>query len=179
MPRPRLISVAVTALVASGCASAPPAPGIAPTPQLTLPNAFPKLEATVAVPDGWTLNRRDEESNYTQKVWISPSGATAFGVVRFSVPLPSTHDMVLWVFMRQMRASEGNAALLSKTWDKRGKFLRFETKGGRFHVHGNLIVRGLGGWVVYAGTRAGDDVNPREFDLAVQARESVELGSAE
>ena len=117
-----------------------------------------------------------QTKNHAHQAWISPSGHTAYGVIRFSRPLPMSPDTVLWFFLREMRISEGEAWLISKRRDPQLKGLRFSAEGGRYALRANLTTRGLGGWAVYAGTRRDREILPSELSLAELAREKTETG---
>ena len=117
-----------------------------------------------------------QTKNHAHQVWVSPTGHTAYGVIRFSLPLPVGPDTVLWFFIREMRASEGEARLISKRRDPQLKGLRFVAEGGRYVVRANLTTRGLRGWAVYAGTRRDREILPSELSLAELAREKTETG---
>lgn len=134
------------------------------------------LEAVVTPPIGWRLDMRQESTARGHRVWVSPTGRTAYGVIHFSLPLPVGHDPVLWVFLREMRRSEGEATLLSKQWDANLRVLRFVAKGGLYTVRTTLAVRGFSGWAVYAGTLTGQPVAPDELALAERARELTLVG---
>jgi hypothetical protein len=101
-----------------GCASRQPVPTTAfPTTQpsgLTDGTVVSSVEARCVPPIGWTMDPLKQTKNHAHQVWVSPTGNTAYGVIRFSLPLPLGPDTVLWFFLREMRASEGEARLISK-----------------------------------------------------------------
>ena len=109
-------------------------------------------------------------------MWIGPSGHTAFGVIKFSLPLPVGPEMVLPFFLREMRASEGQATLIEKHHDADLDALRFVAEGGLYKVRSILMTRGWKGWVIYAGTLRAHDEDEYELDLAEQARENTRVG---
>jgi hypothetical protein len=117
-----------------------------------------------------------ETKNHSHQLWLSPTGNTAYGVIRFSLPLPVGPDTVLYFFLREMRASEGEARLISKRRDPQLKGLGFVAEGGLYVVRTNLTTRGLRGWAVYAGTLRARPVLPNELSLAELAREETETG---
>jgi hypothetical protein len=133
------------------------------------------LEARVKVPAGWTAQPTDRGSNYVTQVWISPTGDTALGVIRFTLPLPVGHEWALWGFLQNMRRSEGRADLIEKNWDESAQALRFVAQGGRYRVRSKLMVEGVRGWSVFAGTLTDRAVNEPELEIAEQARESVRV----
>jgi hypothetical protein len=163
-----------------GCAScqAVPAPSL-PTTQpsgLTDGVVVPSVEARCVPPIGWTMDPLKQTQNHAHQVWVSPTGHTAYGVIRFSLPLPLGPDTVLWFFIREMRASEGEARLISKRRDAKLKDFRFIAEGGRYIVRANLTTKSLRGWAVYAGTRRDREILPSELSLAELAREKTETG---
>jgi hypothetical protein len=162
-----------------GCASRRAQLGAGAT---TLPSGLsqavivPSVEATCIPPQGWVMQPLKESKNHAHQLWLSPTGDTAYGVIRFSLPLPIGPDTVLWFFLREMRATEGEARLVSKRRDPELKGLRFVAEGGLYVVRTNLTTRGLRGWAVYAGTLRNRDIRPDELSLAELARENTETG---
>lgn len=110
------------------------------------------------------------------QTWVSPSGRTAYGVIRFTLPLPVGPDAALWGFLREMRRSEGEASLHSKSRDPQLGGLRFVAAGGRYNLRAYLVTAGWRGWIVYAGTRRDYEIAPDELDEAINARENTLLG---
>lgn len=178
--RRALLILTVTGLI--GCRASPreisedSLATLRPVAGLTRPHYSGDLRAVVAPPEGWNIEIRDDSTTRGHHVWVSPSGRTAYGVAHFNLPLPVGHDPVLWVFMREMRRSEGEAELISRDWDPNQKMLRFVAKGGLYTVRTNLIVRGFNGWTVYAGTLTGQPVMPEELALAERAKELTLIG---
>jgi hypothetical protein len=179
-----LILLSVGPLALTGCANQPrnggaaitrPA-GLPPTRGLSDPAYLEAVSATVVPPLGWRPDPLETQSRHTHQVWISPSGSTAYGVIRFSLPIPVGYDPVLWYFMREMRRSEGEAVLIGKQWDPNLRGMRFVAQGGKYTVRPNLFVRGFSGWVIYAGTLTGRPVNTGELELAERARERTMTG---
>lgn len=142
-----------------------------------LPSTLPAgLAAACVPPRGWTMEPLKQTTRHAHQLWLSPTGHTAYGVIRFSLPLPVGPETVLWFFLREMRASEGEARLISKRRDSDLKGLRFVAEGGQYVVRTNLTTRGLRGWAVYAGTRRDRDILPSELALAELARENTKTG---
>lgn len=135
-----------------------------------------ELEARLRVPPGWRLDPPKRTSQHVHKTWISPSGDTAYGVIRFSLPIPLTRDLALWGFLREMRRKEGEATLLEKTDDPRAGVMRFVAEGGKYKVRTKLVVRGFKGWAVYAGSLKARGENPAEMPTAEAARDTTGLG---
>lgn len=143
---------------------------------LSAPEWSPELQALVVPPIGWQPSILPAKFNAFHQVWVSPSGRTAYGVIRFTLPLPVPHDPVLWVFLKEMRRKEGQAALLHKRWDPRGRGLRAVIEGGRYTIRVTLTIRGLAGWMTYAGTMRNEPLHPDELHAAETARDQTELG---
>lgn len=167
-------------LAASGCASKNAStPAALPT---TLPAGLsdyivvPSVQAACVPPTQWSMEPLKETKNHTHQVWLSPTGSTAYGVIRFSLPLPVSPDTVLYFFLREMRNSEGEARLISKRRDAKLKGVRFVAEGGKYVVRTNLTTKGFRGWAVYAGTRRDRDILPKELVLAELARENTKTG---
>lgn len=139
-----------------------------------------QLEARICPPPGWRLDPPKSTSQHLHKTWLSPTGDTAYGVIRFRLPIPVTEELALWGFMREMRRSEGDGTLLEKQPDPTladgAGGLRFVAEGGRYKVRTNLVVRGFRGWCIYAGTLRGRSDNPPELADAIAAREATRVG---
>ena len=132
-----------------------------------------------APPEGWAVKQMDKASDHDHEVWLSPTGRTAYGIIRFDLPLPVGPQFVLGAYLSEMKKREGRADLISKTYDEQIKGLRFEAVGGRYHTYTNLMTRGWHGWFVYAGTGTDRPADPAELALAVAARENTGLGKPE
>ncbi len=133
------------------------------------------LQATVTPPPGWVAQPVDRGSNHVTQVWVSPTGDTALGVIRFTLPLPVGHEWALWGFLQNMRKSEGRAELIEKRWDDSINALRFVAEGGRYRVRAVLRVHDIRGWSVFAGTLTGRAVNEAELQQAQTERERVRV----
>ncbi|MCS7034024.1 MAG: hypothetical protein NZ561_08520 [Phycisphaerae bacterium] len=188
--------VVVCALLAgtglpAGCASRPP-PLAHQQPVTTgsretlssdsqgFPAYHAPLNARVSPPSGWLEQEKpSDRPNVRHVVWISPSGRTAFGVLRFRLPLPLPHEPLLWVFLHEMKRNEGEATILSKAWDRALPGLRFEVEGGKYRLRTSFRIRGLEGWMVYAGTLRNQPVDSTELHQAESAREATKFGAAD
>jgi hypothetical protein len=133
-------------------------------------------EAAVVPPVGWQKEPLKTSDRHKHQVWLSPSGNTAYGVIRFTMPLPVGPDLALrHGILPEMRRTEGEATLISSQRDDRLPGLRFVAEGGKYRLRTNLMTRGWKGWAVYAGTLRENDVNPAELELAELARERTEI----
>jgi hypothetical protein len=166
----QLIAVAllsVAAIVVSGCAR---------TSQPLLPadadlQHDPELRVRFRAPAGWCEDPVRVDRNSRQRVWISPTGDTAFGIIRFDLPVPVGHDLALWGFLRTMRRDDGQADLVEKRWDEQRQVLRFVVEGKTYRLRALLHVRSFGGWSVYAGSLRERPENLAEIEQAEQSRE--------
>lgn len=184
--RPLATAALACAALAAGCGAArPPVPRV-PTTQWVAaatagglrPPVFDEgLDALVVPPVGWRPEPRKSNAKHVHQTWISPTGDTAYGVIRFPLPFPVGRQLALWGFMREMRKAEGDATLLSKQDDDALPGLRFDAEGGLYRIRCNLIVEGARGWAVYAGTLRQRPVNPAELKLAADAREQTRVGT--
>jgi len=188
-------------VLASGCSCVPQGPGsvsklsgvsspslatsrsLVETEGLAKPEVVESVEAVCPVPDGWIAEPLKQGSNHKHQVWISPSGHTAYGVLFASLPLPAAlvpvkyrRERVLDGFLGEMKKHEGRADLIERQDDAGLGGIRFVAEGGRYKVHANLVVRGLGAWFVYAGTRQDLSVLPVELSIAERARDQTEVG---
>lgn len=184
----RVVLTLLVALGAAGCGTPAPqaCPPIAltasthPSQPMLLPAAWiPELHALCALPVGWTLDSTPKQPGSESEFWVSPTGATAFGVIavrNFLMPLASD-DLILSKFLDGMRKSEGAGDLLEKRVNRelqRGiGGLSFVAAGGRYTVHGNLVSSGSFAWIIYAGTRRDRNVNAIELEIAAQARDAA------
>jgi hypothetical protein len=146
-------------------------------PGLTVPEPFKPVEAVVVPPAGWRAEPLKSSEKHNHQVWISPSGNTAYGVIRFKLPLPVGAELVLRRgFLPEMKRTEGEATLVSSERDRKLPGLRFVADGGRYRVRTNLITRGWKGWAIYAGTIRNAEIVPAELALAELAREHTSVG---
>jgi hypothetical protein len=138
--------------------------------------AVPEVEAMCVPPLGWQPKPVNGSLAHSHRVWVSPSGDTAYGVIRIRLPLPVGPNLVLWQFVEEMRKSEKVGNLLNKEEDPGLPGLRFVADGNIYRMHGNMIARGFTAWAIYAGTIREKAVDAHEFDLAVRAREATTTG---
>ena len=141
---------------------------------LSAPTEIVELDAKVVPPLGWQREPFKTSDRHNHLVWVSPTGGAAYGVIHFTMPLPVGEDLALRGFLAEMKRSEGEAILLSKTRD--GDRMRFVAEGGKYRIRGILRTRGFGGWAVYAGTLRSASPAVDELALAVQARENTAFG---
>ena len=138
-----------------------------------------ELEAVVVPPAGWRPDPVKRSRNHAHQAWLSPSGNTAYGVIRINLPLPFIGpDTVLPRFISQMRQTEGEARLLSRANDPRLPGVRFVAEGGEYRLRANLTTRGFRAWTVYAGSLRSQPEAVDELRLAEAAREATKIGTA-
>lgn len=136
------------------------------------------LEAVVVPPTGWRAEPVKRSRKHSHHAWKSPSGRTAYGVIRMNLPLPFIGPgTILPRFIDQMRQTEGEARLLSRRNDPRLPGIRFEAEGGQYRLRANLVTRGFRAWAVYAGTLRSAPEVPEELSLAESAREETRIGT--
>jgi len=147
---------------------------------LDAPAPVESVDALCAPPIGWRVEPLKSSPKHAHQVWLSPTGKSAYGVIRMTLPLPVGSDLVLWAFMREMKKSEGEATLLSKEKDPELPGIRFVAEGGLYKMRTNLLVHGRHAWAVYAGTLRSETEMPEELELAERAREhtTVDLETA-
>jgi hypothetical protein len=129
----------------------------------------------VMPPPGWVEKPPRVSEQSTTRVWVSPTGETALGEIRFTLPFPVGHEWALWGFLKNMKQSEGRADLIEKQWDAKRNALRFTADGGRYRVRTHLFVRGSAGVAVFAGTLLDRPINEAELLIAEQARDVVNV----
>lgn len=135
------------------------------------PQKVESVSALCPVPAGWEPEPLKQSNQHNHQVWISPSDHTAYGVIRFSLPLPVGPELVLPFFLKEMRRTEGAATLVEKHWDKSIDGLRFVADGGFYKVRAILVTSGWQGWAIYAGTERSEPENLEELEVAERARE--------
>jgi hypothetical protein len=172
------LSVLVGLLILSGCRSsasrsATTRPASTQTTDGLDRQRIDALDAICAVPAGWKPDPMKHSDSFDHEVWISPTKRTAYGVIRFHLPWPVGHELALWGFLVEMRASEGEAKLISKHWDQNLRGLRFVAGGGRYNVRANLFAHGFTGWTVFAGSLTKFTVDEEELKQAELARENT------
>jgi len=146
---------------------------------LAMPTPDTDVDAYVDPPVGWIAKPLKSSPRHRHEIWESPTGSTAYGVIRFMLPFPIGHDLLQWAFLREMKRTQGEAVLVSKQWDENLGGQRFVADGGKYRVRVNLFVRGFDGWAVYAGTLRNSPVLQEELDLAERAREHTAVGLSE
>jgi hypothetical protein len=181
-----LVLAALLLSIVSGCCSSPhhhvdlktiQAKFVGPTTQsLTLPYYDDDVEAVVDPPVGWNPDPQKSSPQHVHQVWVSPTGATAYGVIHFKLPLPVGTSLALDGFLGGMKKSEGSANLISQEDDPNLPGIRFVAEGGEYTIRSNLLVDGWEGWAIYAGTRRSIPINPVELDMAERAREHTQVG---
>jgi hypothetical protein len=143
--------------------------------ELSTAVAMPVVDAIVDPPIGWEIDKRQVDAKHVHMVWKSPSGDTAYGVVLMYLPLPVGPDLVLAGFLNQLKQSDREAKLLSKTPAEELHGYRFVAESGQYVIRVDLSVRGWRAWAVYAGSLRGRDVNQAELDLAERARDRTRV----
>src|SRR5262249_19379967 len=86
------LAPALLAMLA-GCASAPR--------QIAVRIA--QLDAVCLPPAGWMLDRAELADHYAQRVWVSPTGKTSYGVIHFTMPLPLGNSIALAAFLSELK----------------------------------------------------------------------------
>jgi hypothetical protein len=165
-----------------GCQSAPPPPQpttravqLAIASGLTSPIVDDVLKSIVAPPIGWKADPLKQTDKHRHRVWLSPTGDTAYGIIYFDLPLPVGLNLALNGFLSQMKQTEGEANLLSRQDDDSIPGLRFVAEGGPYTIRCKFQVDGWHGWAVYAGTLRSRPVNEKELKAAELAREQTRV----
>lgn len=157
---------------------APPTMGLiarAAATGLSRPVDFADLQAMVVPPAGWVEQPAKLDERHVHRIWVSPSGDVAYGVIYFHLPLPLGPGLTLSGFLQQMKKTEGDATLISQSDDDRLPGIRFVADGGLYRIRANLITSGFDGWVVYAGTLLRRPIDRPELALGIAAREQTQI----
>ena len=172
-----LLIVLVLAAASGGChhyyrprAVAPPMAGLMP------PTPNDEVQAMVTPPVGWIPQPLKYSDRHTHQIWLSPSGETAYGAIRFKLPWPVGPRLLLGRFLAEMRRVEQTSTLLSKEDDPDLPGIRFVAESSIHKVRVNLITHGFRGWAFYAGTNVGHEETKAELELAERAREASSPG---
>jgi hypothetical protein len=172
-----LLLAAVFLFSPGGCASQPPRTH-------SLADADPgrvdaavdnELDAICFPPRGWRPEPLERLSHSVQRVWVSPTGHTAYGVIRIRLPLPLGPNLVLWRFVAELRAREGEGRLVSR--ERNGGEIDFVAEGAEHRLAARLHIDGWKAWVIYAGVLRDGPVDAQELPLAESARDRTTPGT--
>ncbi len=136
------------------------------------------LQALVSPPAGWKADPLKVAERSWHRVWVSPTGDTAYGVIFIKLPLPVGSELALMGFMMEMKKTEGEGRILDKRRDDAGA-LRYTAENPTHTIFARLITDGWLCWITYAGTLTGKPVNVEEILLASRAREATIIGLPE
>ena len=177
-----IISVLLLPLVLSACAAqrhiATTTRPVAEMAGLSATVVDPDLQAIVSPPAGWKADPLKVTDRSWHRVWISPTGDTAYGVIFIKLPLPVGSDLALMGFMMEMKKTEGEGKILDKRRDETGA-LRYTAENPQHTIFARLFTEGWLCWIAYAGTLTGKPVNVEEVLLAARAREATIIGLPE
>ena len=134
------------------------------------------VQAMVAPPVGWTPQQLKFSDRHTHQIWLSPTGDTAYGAIRFKLPWPIGPRLLMGRFLAEMKRVEQSAILISKEDDPELPGIRFVAESSIHRVRVNLMTHGFRGWAFYAGTVVGRPENAAELQLAERAREASSAG---
>jgi hypothetical protein len=187
MPRPLIPCLGLTILLGVGVVGCQSKyaniPAYVPSTQplsatgLTGPTHSPLVDALVAPPAGWVQDEPKTSDKHSHQVWKSPTGATAYGVIHFGLPLPVPASWVLPSYLSAMKESEGEATVIGQPLkDDALPGIRFTVDCGDYRMRTNLICKGFGGWAVYTGTLRDRPEVPAEVELAERARDKTQVG---
>jgi hypothetical protein len=134
------------------------------------------VQAMVTPPLGWKPEPLKFSDRHNHQIWLSPTGNTAFGAIRFKLPWPVGPRLLMGRFLAEMRRVEQSATLISKEDDPDLPGIRFVAESNIHRVRVNLMTHGFRGWAFYAGTVVGKPENAAELELAERAREASSPG---
>src|SRR3954464_4815377 len=147
-----------------------------PMAGLMRPTPNEDVQAMVTPPIGWIPQPLKFSDRHTHQIWLSPTGDTAFGAIRFRLPWPVGPTLLLGRFLAEMRRVEGSGTLISKQDDPELPGIRFVAESDIHRVRVNLTTHGFRGWAFYAGTNVGKLENAAELQLAERARDASSPG---
>jgi hypothetical protein len=148
------------------------------TPVTGLSEGHPEeiIQAIVVPPVGWVKEPHKTTPRSEHDIWLSPTGATAYGVLFIKLPLPVGANLTLDQFLKEMKKREGEANLLEKQDDAEIDGIRFIADGGIHKIRAKLMTRGFRAWVIYAGSIHSKPERPDELEVAARAREATIIG---
>jgi hypothetical protein len=135
------------------------------------------VRARCPPPVGWQPKPLEHFPRSVQRVWVSPTGRTAYGVIYIRLPLPVGPDFVLWRFIADMREMEGGGRLISRERSGGGE-IRFVAENPRYRFNARLHTAGSNAWVIYAGVGRDEPPDADEFSVAERARDATVPGLA-
>ena len=171
------IAVLLAALVSIGCRSGHPAPKSLVEANAVTLHADADVRARCPPPADWQAKPLELFPRSVQRVWLSPTGRTAYGVIYIRLPLPVGPDLVLWRFIADMREMEGDGRLISRERSDDGE-LRFVAENPRYRFNARLHTAGRDAWIIYAGVERDQPPDAAEFSLAESARDATVHGLA-
>ena len=142
---------------------------------LSSPTHDDQVQATVVPPVGWKADPLKSDNGHKHRVWISPTGDTAYGVIYFTLPFPLSSNFVLIGFMNNMKAQDGSAVLVSSVNDDALPGIRFVAEDQHYRIRTNLVNGSFEGWAIYAGSLQNRPINWAELRLATKAREQTHV----
>ncbi len=170
-----LVPVLLSACVSQQTPVAATTQPVAETRGLSPTQADFDVQALVSPPAGWKADPLKTTDRSLHRVWISPTGSTAFGVIFVRLPLPVGSELALMGFMMEMKKTDSQSKLIEKHRDESGA-LRYVAENGQHTIFAKLVTDGWLCWVGYAGTLTGKPVDVEELLLAARAREALIIG---
>jgi hypothetical protein len=143
---------------------------------LSEPYPLETVQAMVAPPVGWTAQPLKQSDRHSHQIWLSPTGNTAFGVIRIRLPFPVGPGLVMRKFLEEMRRLEQKSDVLSRAYDEDLPGLRFVAVGAAHKIRVNLITHGFRAWAIYVGSYTDRPDDAAELELAERAREASAPG---
>ncbi len=172
---------ALVAICIAGCAQHTRSSATAPSASLAPQPATRQSPAASAAqlgilplpPAGFTPKPLEQDETSTQQVWVSSSKATAYGIVRFSLPLPVGPGFALPGFIAETAKKQGPTKLLASKAHPRSGGVEFTADLPLYHMRGILWTKGFTGWVVYASTDRSMPVDADDLAAALAARDAT------
>ena len=171
-PVSTLVGILLLTTVLAGCRSNDPVPQTAVEAKLRGLHADTDVLAQCRPPLPWQPKPLEHFPRSVQRVWLSPTGRTAYGVIYIRLPLPVGPDLVLWRFIADMRDMEGDGRLISRERNGGGE-IRFVAETPRYRFNARLHTASRNAWVIYAGVRRDEPPDAEEFSVAESARDAT------
>lgn len=172
-------TLSILLVMLTGCRSDGPAPFAAASEVAAGPLVDAEYDADLRArcrpPREWQPKPLERLPRSVQRVWVSPTGRTAYGVIHIRLPLPLGPDLVLWRFLAEMREVEGEGRLLSR--ERRGGDVHFVAESTKYRLSARLHTAGRSAWVIYASVLRDQPVDQAEFPVAQAASESTVPGT--
>jgi hypothetical protein len=136
-------------------------------------DAAAELGVVPLPPEGWEADPLKRDDKSVRALWVSPTKATAYGVVSFDLPLPLGPGWTLPGFIAETQRVVGPTRLVSSSKDENSGGVQFAADLPLYKLEGVLWTRGFTGWVTYVSTEKSVPLQEAEYKAATTARDET------